>query len=148
MEIWVIWLIATALLVIIELITGVVASFCLAIGCLAAMIVSVTGFALETQLAALAIGTATSFIFLSPLIRKWQAKKAEAGASVNSNMDALIGREVVVSQDIPEGGEPGRIRIDGDNWQAVSKDGRAIVAGTRVKVVAYNSIILEVEVKE
>ena len=34
------WLIATAVLVVVELITGMVASFCLAIGCLASMIVS------------------------------------------------------------------------------------------------------------
>ena len=46
-----------------------VASFCLAIGCLASMIVSVVTTDIEMQLLALAIGTILSFMFLAPMIR-------------------------------------------------------------------------------
>lgn len=146
MEIWVMWLIATAVLVIIELMTGMVASFCLAIGCLASMIVSLFSISVNMQLLALAIGTILSFIFLAPVIRKWQQQKGEKNPKAqNSNMDALIGRIVVVTQTIPADGELGRIRIDGDNWQARSISGAEIEEGRRVKVVSYDSIIIEVE---
>lgn len=146
MEIWVMWLIATAVLVIIELMTGMVASFCLAIGCLASMIVSLFSISVNMQLLALAIGTILSFIFLAPVIRKWQQQKGEKNPKAqNSNMDALIGRMVVVTQTIPADGELGRIRIDGDNWQARSISGAEIEEGRRVKVVSYDSIIIEVE---
>lgn len=146
MEIWVMWLIATAVLVIIELMTGMVASFCLAIGCLASMIVSLFSISVNMQLLALAIGTILSFIFLAPVIRKWQQQKGEKNPKAqNSNMDALIGRIVVVTQTIPVDGELGRIRIDGDNWQARSISGAEIEEGRRVKVVSYDSIIIEVE---
>ena len=60
-------------------------------------------------------------------------------------MDALIGRVVQVTQTIPEDGGLGRIRIDGDSWQARSRDGREIEEGKKVKVVSYDSIIIEVE---
>ena len=60
-------------------------------------------------------------------------------------MDALIGREVRVAEDIPAGGI-GRVRIDGDSWQAQSNDGREIAAGERVRVLSYDSIILTVEI--
>ena len=146
MEIWVMWLIATAVLVIIELITGMVASFCLAIGCLASMIVSLFSTSVNMQLLALAIGTILSFIFLAPVIRKWQQQKGEKNPKTqNSNMHALIGRTVVVTQTIPADGELGRIRIDGDNWQARSISGAEIEEGRKVRVVSYDSIIIEVE---
>ena len=77
MEIWIMWLIATAVLVVVELITGMVASFCLAIGCLASMIVSWFTPEVEMQLLALSIGAILSFIFLAPVIRKWQNNKGE-----------------------------------------------------------------------
>jgi membrane protein implicated in regulation of membrane protease activity len=146
MDIWVMWLIATALLIVVELITGMVASFCLAIGCLASMIVSVVTTDIEMQLLALAIGTILSFMFLAPMIRKWQNNKGEKNPiSQNSNMDALIGRIVYVTESIPEDGGLGRIRIDGDNWQARSANGCEISIGKKVKVVSYDSIIIEVE---
>lgn len=146
MEIWIMWLIATAVLVVVELITGMVASFCLAIGCLASMIVSWFTSEIEMQLLALSIGAILSFIFLAPVIRKWQNNKGEKNPKAqNSNMDALIGRVVYVTQPIPEKGGLGRIRIDGDSWQARSIDGQEIETGKRVKVVSYDSIIIEVE---
>jgi membrane protein implicated in regulation of membrane protease activity len=146
MDIWVMWLIATAVLIVVELITGMVASFCLAIGCLASMIVSVVTTDIEMQLLALAIGTILSFMFLAPMIRKWQNNKGEKNPiSQNSNMDALIGRIVYVTESIPEDGGLGRIRIDGDNWQARSANGCEISIGKKVKVVSYDSIIIEVE---
>lgn len=146
MDIWIIWLIAAAVLVIIELITAMVASFCLAIGCLASMVVSVITPQLDMQLLALAIGTILSFIFLAPVIRKWQTKKVDKNPlSQNSNMDALLGRTVFVTQTIPANGELGRIKIDGDSWQARSVSGNEISQGTKVKVVSYDSIIIEVE---
>ena len=146
MEIWIMWLIATAVLVVVELITGMVASFCLAIGCMASMIVSCITPEVEMQLLALAIGTILSFIFIAPVIRRWQNNKAEKNPkSQNSNMDALIGREVYVTDTIPQEGGVGRVRIDGDSWQARSISGKEVVQGKKVKVVSYDSIIIEVE---
>jgi membrane protein implicated in regulation of membrane protease activity len=60
-------------------------------------------------------------------------------------MDALIGRVVVVTQTIPADGDLGRIKIDGDNWQARSVNGEEIEEGRKVRVVSYDSIIIEVE---
>ena len=146
MDISVIWLVAAAVLVVLELITGMVASFCMAIGCVAAMIVSYITPDVKIQLLAFAIGTILSFIFLAPVIRKWQKNKGDKNPTTqNSNMDALIGRIVVVTQTIPADGELGRIRIDGDNWQARSISGAEIEEGRKVRVVSYDSIIIEVE---
>jgi membrane protein implicated in regulation of membrane protease activity len=59
-------------------------------------------------------------------------------------MDALIGRFAVVVEDIPASGL-GRVKLDGDNWQAKCAGGLAAASSQRVEVVDYDSIILIVK---
>lgn len=145
MENWLIWLIIAAVLVVIELFTFIVATFCLAIGALLAMIISLMGLGWEAQLITLAIGSVFAFVVFAPMIRKWQKnKETRNGTGTASNMDALLGRVVEVMQSIPSHGI-GRVKVDGDSWQVVCKDGSEVSAGERVRIVGYDSIILEVE---
>ena len=96
-------------------------------------------------LIAAAIGSVLSFIAFKPLIKR-QAE-ARRHRDCLSNMDALIGRTTTVTEAIG-GNTPGRVRIDGDNWQAVSADASPINVGTKVRVTGYDSIILTVEREE
>ena len=77
METWLIWLIIAALLVIIELFTFLVATFCLSVGCLFAMIMSIFDLSLEMQLVGLIAGTVIAFIAFAPMIRRWQKNKEQ-----------------------------------------------------------------------
>ncbi len=138
---WLWWLIAAAILVIVELLTNTFAAFCLVGGCALALVAALIGFGIEVQLVAAAIGSVIAFIAFKPLIKK-QAEARHNRENL-SNMDALIGRVTVVDEPIEEH-RPGRIIIDGDNWQAVSADGTAMEKGTKVKVISYDSIILTV----
>ena len=61
-----------------------------------------------------------------------------------SNADALIGRIGKVSEGIKENGY-GRVALDGDDWKAVSSDGKEITKGENVKIVGRESIIITVE---
>ena len=61
-----------------------------------------------------------------------------------TNADALIGRQAIVSEDIkPVVG--GRVKVDGDDWKAVTADGKSIEAGKVVKILKLDSVILTVE---
>ena len=60
-------------------------------------------------------------------------------------MDALKGRVAEVVETIPSDGGFGRVRVDGDRWQARSVDGGAFSVGDKVRVIGYDSIILDVE---
>ena len=145
MENWLIWLIVTALLVIIELFTFIVATFCLAVGTLCAMVISPLGLGIEAQLIAVAAGTVLAFVVFAPVIRRWQKNKEEqTGTAAVSNMDALIGRVVETVEDIPQHGV-GRVKVDGDRWQARCDGDMEVPAGSRVRITGYDSIILEVE---
>ena len=71
MSLWIIWLIATAVLLVIELLTGLVATFCVAVGCLIAFCFALAGFGIETQLGAMVVGVILAFIFLVPFINRF-----------------------------------------------------------------------------
>lgn len=142
MEVWIIWLIFAAALVIVELLTQWISAFCLAIGCIAAMIAELCGASVVWQLVWLAIGTIVGFVCFIPFFkRRIERRKLAADHDGVSNMDALIGRNARVIADIPAQGL-GRVKLDGDNWQA--QCAVPVTVGTEVKVVGYDSIILKV----
>lgn len=140
---WVMWLIAAALLLVLELLTGWIATFCVGVGCLVAAVMDIAGCSLQWQLAGVVTGVILAFIFLAPFVNRLRKSRPHREA-YNSNMDALIGREIQIEKSIPLNGL-GRVRIDGDSWQARSSHGEAIDYGTTVKVTGYDSIILIVK---
>lgn len=144
MALWIIWLIAAALLLVLELLTGWIATFCVGVGCLVASVMDILGCSLQWQLAGVVVGVIVAFVFLAPFVNRLRKSRGHR-EEYNSNMDALIGREVIVERAIPSNGALGRVRIDGDSWQARSADGRPVDSGANVKVTGYDSIILIVK---
>lgn len=145
MALWIVWLIIAAVLLLIELLTGFVATLCMGVGCLAGVLVALAGFGIEAQLGGVAVGIVLSFIFLAPLVNRMRRRQSRNSEAYNSNMDALIGREARVHTAIPGNMANGRVIIDGDNWQARSKDGEPVAKDTLVRVTGYDSIVLIVK---
>lgn len=143
MDSWVIWLIFAVALVIVELLTQWVSTFCLAIGCVASLIINLCGGNVVWQLVGLGLGTLCGFIGFIPFFKKRALRMALRNSQHASNMDALIGRIGIVIVDIPAHGI-GRVKIDGDNWQAECRN-HNIKVGEKVSVSGYESIILKVE---
>lgn len=73
---WFLWLIIAAILIIIELLTSMIATFCLAAGCLIAMVCALLG-GIETQLIVAIISTVIAFILV-------QTRRGEGNISVQS----------------------------------------------------------------
>jgi len=139
---WLIWLCAALVLLLVEVLTQAVWSFCLAIGCLIASLLSLFTPSLALQGISIGVGAVLAWILLAPPIRKWEQKRSK---TVRTGMDALLGRTAVVTEDIRPG-ELGRVRIDGDCWQVrAPRAESSIRRGTEVTVTSYDSIILTVE---
>ena len=64
------------------------------------------------------------------------------GPGVPSRTDPLIGRHGMVTTDIDTPLGTGRVTVGGEDWAARSAD--HIAAGTRIKVVGADGIVLEV----
>lgn len=144
MTTWILWLILCGALLVLELATATLAALCGACGCFFAFLFAVFGASVEWQLIAAAIGVVASLIFLAPLVNRYRSMRKKNSLAMNTNMDALIGRKASLIKEI-SATAPGRLRIDGDNWQAQSSSGDAVAKGTLVEVVGYDSIILIVK---
>ena len=135
----VLWLIVAGGLAIVEVITFMVAGLCLAVGALGAMTAALCGASPVLQVTVLAAVSLITFVAVNPIKRYFKAK-SHGRHEPASNMDALIGREISVSDS-----DAGRARVDGDNWQVRATDGTPLMPGQRVRIVGHESIVLLVK---
>ena len=96
------------------------------------------GFGFLAQLLLFVVVLGLSLAFLRPrLLARLN------GPGVPSRTEALIGREGVVTHDIDATVGAGRVNVIGQDWAARAV--QPIPAGTRVRVVGADGIILEVK---
>ena len=142
MEVWHIWVIVALVFVIVEIFTTGFAVMCISFGCLFGAGASALDWNVKWQLLAFAVGTVLAFATVRPLVYKFFYKKSR---EVKTNAEALVGRRAVVTERIEGELHPGRVKVDGDDWKAVSLDTEAIEVGEAVEVTAINSVILTVK---
>ena len=142
MEIWHIWVIVALVFVIVEMFTTGFAVMCISFGCLFGAGASALDWDIKWQLLVFAVGTALAFLTVRPLVYKFFYKK---GREVKTNVDALVGRRAIVTERIEGELHAGRVKVDGDDWKAVSTDTEPIEAGEAVEITAINSVILTVK---
>uniref|UniRef100_UPI00405608EB NfeD family protein n=1 Tax=Alistipes sp. TaxID=1872444 RepID=UPI00405608EB len=142
MEVWHYWVIVALVFVIVEMFTTGFAVMCISFGCLFGAVASALDWELKWQLLSFAIGTALAFATVRPLVYKFFYKK---GQEVKTNVDALVGRRAIVTERIEGELHAGRVKIDGDDWKAVSTDTAPIEVGEAVEITAINSVILTVK---
>lgn len=138
---WAVWLVAALVLLILELSSGDFFLTCFSIGALGACATSLTGVPFWTQVLAFALCSVFSIWLVRPkLLHRLHA----SGENRPSNAEALIGREGVVVETIPQD-QTGYVRVDGDEWRARTDGGTAINVGERVRVLRMESIVITVE---
>ena len=142
MEGWHIWVIIALIFVIVEMFTTGFAVMCISIGAIFGAIASALDWELKWQLLIFAIGTALAFMTVRPLVYKFFYKKSN---EVKTNAEALIGRKAIVSERIEGELHPGRVKVDGDDWKAISLEAEPIEVGDAVEITAINSIIVTVK---
>ncbi|MBR5807221.1 MAG: NfeD family protein [Alistipes sp.] len=142
MEVWHIWVIVALIFVIVEIFTSGFAVMCISFGCLFGAAASALDWDVKWQLLAFAIGTVLAFMTVRPLVYKFFYKKSH---EVKTNADALVGRRAVATERIEGELHPGRVKVDGDDWKAVSLGAEPIEVGDAVEITAINSVILTVK---
>ena len=142
MEPWHIWIIVALIFFIMEIFTPSFAVACLSIGAIGGAIASACGLGLKFQILVFAIATLLAFVLVRPVVLKLFHNKSK---EVLTNVDALVGKMAIVSEEIkPVVG--GRVKVDGDDWKAVTADGSPVEAGKVVRILKVDSVILTVEI--
>jgi membrane protein implicated in regulation of membrane protease activity len=103
----------------------------------AAALVALAGLDLPAQIVVFAVVLAVSLLLLRPRI---VARLSARG--VPSRTEALTGREGIVTHDIEPLVGAGRVNVGGEDWAA--RAAAPLPAGTRVRVVGADGIVLEV----
>ncbi len=123
------WLIAVIVFLVAEAATVALVSVWFAGGALLALIAAALGAGIAVQIAVFTVTSCVLLALMWPL-----AKKRLNSRHVRTNADRLIGREVLVTEQVENLKETGEVKVNGVLWTAVSADGSVIPAGALVRI--------------
>lgn len=130
---WLIWVIIGVACLIIEMLNAGFGIICFGIGAMLSAILAACGLGLVWQLAALALGTFVSLLFVRPIMIKW----FNANKETKTNLDTMVGRSAVAIVNFEKG--QGRVAIDGTDWMAESAADAEIKKGDKVQITGRES---------
>ncbi len=137
----IVWLALLVVLLAIELLTLGLTTIWFAGGALAAFLAAMLGWNLTLQIVLFGAVSVILLIFTRPFAVKYVNK-----SRVQTNVDSLIGRTAVVTEEIDNLAGTGQAQVAGQDWTARSKEeGRKIPPGTKVKIQAISGVKLIVE---
>lgn len=138
------WLIALAVLLIIEIITLGLTTIWFAGGALIAFLISLVSDNLIVEFIAFFVISFALLIFTRPVAARYFNKERE-----KTNCDLLIGKEAKVTKKIDNLNATGEVVIDGKAWTARALNEHNIIEqGKRVIIKEISGIKLIVDVKE
>ena len=123
------WLVLLILFLVAEGATAAVTTIWFAIGAVAAMIAALLGAEIWLQVVLFAFVSVICLLALRPVLKKYLDPK-----KTKTNIDALIGKQALVQEDIDNVSGTGRVKLDGMQWSARSADGEKIEKDTIVVV--------------
>ena len=136
-----VWLAVAIIFSVIELATMGLVTIWFAAGALVALLLSMVGAPVLLQVAAFLVVSVAVLFLVRPLAAKYVNSKAK-----KTNIDAIIGRRLVVKKEIDNLKGTGKIDMDGSTWLAASTiDNIIIPEGTTVRVVKVVGAKLIVE---
>ena len=132
---WQIWLIASGIFFICEIITVGFLVFWLGVGALIAMLVSFFTSNIIIQMSVFVVSSGLLIFATRPLVNKISKKDV-----VPTNVYSLIGKKAVVTEDIDRVTGKGQIKFEGEIWSAKSKEQINIPAGSEVEIVSIEGV--------
>lgn len=131
------WVTVAVVAAIIEVSTPHFGTIFVSAGAMAAALAAYAGFGAATQFAAFGVvATASLVLFRGRLLKSF------GGPGVPTRTGPLIGRHGVVTHDVDATVGTGRVNVGGEDWAARSSE--PIPAGTKVRIVGADGIVLEV----
>lgn len=140
---WLFWLILTAVLVVIEIVTTNLVTIWFAGGCLASVVVSLLGGSVELQLI---VAVAVSLVLLAACLIFKPFDKFKKNEHLPTNADRVVGKTGIALEKIDS--QSGLVKILGQTWSAITLDGTTIDMEENVRVINIEGVKLIVERSE
>ncbi len=141
MEPWLAWALTAIALLIGEVLTGTFYLAALAVAAVIPALAALLGVGLAGQIAGFVVFSLLSLWKARPLLERSIHPDAR---QLPTNVAAVVGSVGHVREWLEEGARTGRVEIGGDDWRAVSIDGRPIPAGKQIVVVDVQGVTLTV----
>ncbi|MCK4312472.1 MAG: NfeD family protein [Candidatus Cloacimonetes bacterium] len=142
MDPWLIWVAIGIICIIIEIFTPGFLFMSFGIGAIITGLVSIVLKSVPLQILVFAVITFLVFISSRKLSKKLISKSSE-----ETNIYALKGKKGIVVKEIPEDGR-GYVKVGGEEWSAVSEDGKKIEKDEKVTIIKVEGNKLIVSIKE
>lgn len=138
-----IWLIALAVFIVVEIITLGLATIWFACGALVAFIASLFGASVTVQFVLFTIVSLASLFAVRPYVaRKFTSER------IKTNYESLIGKSAKVVEEIDNRKETGVVFINGLEWTARTDDDSVIQAGRFAEILEIRGVKLIVREKK
>ena len=122
------WLVLSAIFLVIELITVGMVSIWFMVGSLSALLAAALNAPLWLQIVLFVVVSALCFLLLYPKLKKFVGHGRQA-----TNADMVIGQTCIVKQKIDNISGTGIVSVSGKNWTARSASGESIEEGSFVR---------------
>ena len=139
---WQVWFVAALLLFVAEMIAPGFWLLSVAVGSLAAGLVSLVLPGVVAPALAFGAGTLLSLVGVRPVLLRLLHRP---GRDIRTNVDALAGKVGIVSTRIDPTTGKGRVLVEGEDWRAASLMDAPLEPGTRVMVVRVEGTTLYVD---
>ena len=125
----ILWLALLILFLVAEGATAAVTTIWFALGAVVAMIAALLGAEIWLQVVLFAVVSVICLLALRPVLKKYLDPK-----KTKTNIDAVIGKQALVLEQIDNVNGTGRVKIDSMEWTARAVDGKTIEKDTVVVV--------------
>lgn len=133
------WIVLALIFITAEIFTAGFFLICFGVGAAGAGLAGFFGASVEWQFAIFVLLSALTLVLLRPL-----ANRVSNPNTYVVGIDRVLGKEGVVLETIDPMSGRGVVRINSEHWSAESTEGRPIVAGSQVLVVAVQGTHLKV----
>jgi membrane protein implicated in regulation of membrane protease activity len=118
MEFLIIWLVAVVIFALLEAVTYQLVCIWFAIGSIGGFLAAYAGLGLNSQMVIFLILSVLALICLRPL----SVKLFKKGKGTKTNVDALVGRDVLITKRVNNNTSEGEGKINGLIWTVRSSD--------------------------
>lgn len=131
MEYLIVWLIGVAVFAGIEAVTYQMVSVWFSIGSIGAFLTAYAGLGLNQQLAVFIILSVATLLLLRPVSMRFLKRHGKT----KTNIDALTGREVLITHRVDNRASEGEGKINGLTWTVRSADSDVILEKGEIAVI-------------